>query len=628
MKKTTIKNTMVLNSSSRLLKQVFCFLFVISSVLSKAQPAQYLTWDGGTGTSKLYWSGKLGLLWKNPDVGDWLDSNLTAQGSKPFATAPINAIGPVTANVTSLVNRWVSTGINRGFLLHTGTTEYPFTFDGRTSATVANRPQLNIVTTTGTFNVPCIANSNWSPSVTDGWDSRPSFQVSKSNNFSIVQFDLKGVTGTVQRATLKLTCTDFTYTGFLYLFEADPPTFREGGGGQAPLMGIAQNYTFDKNLSTHPSVLYAHDFSNVKNTFGWGGSTTSVGSDTIYDPATQSTYFSGKINKGTHDGCSFKIPVMKGKADGIPEKVETELYGRVYVYLDTNWASTAGTASKFPGFSSQMGWWNPVGYWQSVTGNGGDYSDGKKYWNSVANRPEYHGCSQRGQMGVYYAGDGSPYDPFFVNTSYMYHIDQPTNYGESFLWSPVIFGRGKWYCVEQYIKLNSISSPYDSLGNGTANYDGIYKAWIDGVPAFEKRDFRWRCHPEMGVDAFWLAFYHGGVEVATQDMNFRMNHVVVAREYIGPMGTTVTGIDNNKTQRNSLAVYPNPANNFVIIETGEQNVTTGSLTVFNALGQEVYNQNNLLKNQTKIETSHFPAGVYFVKVISNNSTRTGRFVVE
>ena len=56
---------------------------------------------------------------------------------------------------------------------------------------------------------------------------------------------------------------------------------------------------------------------------------------------------------------------------------------------------------------------------------------------------------------------------------------------------------------------------------------------MDGVPVFERSNLRWRKHPEMGIQGFWLNWFHGGTEAAPRDMHFRMDAVVIARSYIG-----------------------------------------------------------------------------------------------
>ena len=99
----------------------------------------------------------------------------------------------------------------------------------------------------------------------------------------------------------------------------------------------------------------------------------------------------------------------------------------------------------------------------------------------------------------------------------------------------IIYEPERWYCIEQYVKMNTLSGPYDALGNGIGNADGILRGWIDGVMVFEKKDIIFRKHPAIRVDEVWLSHYHGGVIPAEAEHDFEMANLVVASAYIGPM---------------------------------------------------------------------------------------------
>ncbi|MBQ2488181.1 MAG: T9SS type A sorting domain-containing protein, partial [Bacteroidales bacterium] len=62
-------------------------------------------------------------------------------------------------------------------------------------------------------------------------------------------------------------------------------------------------------------------------------------------------------------------------------------------------------------------------------------------------------------------------------------------------------------------------------------------------------------------------------------------------------------------------LYPNPANDFINIES-EEPIT--SVTVYNALGQKVYVNNSVNMELFQVPTSSFVNGVYFIRV--NTST--------
>ena len=173
-----------------------------SSVSAQPKPLefrQFQTWDGGSGPNRAFWSRKLSLPWANPGRGDWLDAKQAPQGGVPFAAGQIN-LGALKLDVTSLVSRWVSSGLNRGFYLRSGE-NWAFTFAGRTHSVVSARPQLRVVSSSGTTVIECSCNAMWSPSTYKSNDSRDTFMVAKESWFAALQFDTSTITGPVQSAT-------------------------------------------------------------------------------------------------------------------------------------------------------------------------------------------------------------------------------------------------------------------------------------------------------------------------------------------------------------------------------------------------------------------------------------------
>jgi hypothetical protein len=136
--------------------------------------------------------------------------------------------------------------------------------------------------------------------------------------------------------------------------------------------------------------------------------------------------------------------------------------------------------------------------------------------------------------------DANPYRAWVCASTYGYHVLMQNFFGDSWRWgSPetgwVNFETERWYCIEQYVKVNSLSGPFDGLGNGTGNPDGIARGWVDGVLVFEKTDIVFRKHPAIRVDEVWLDHYHGGTIPPETHHGFEMANVVVANAYIGPM---------------------------------------------------------------------------------------------
>jgi hypothetical protein len=86
---------------------------------------------------------------------------------------------------------------------------------------------------------------------------------------------------------------------------------------------------------------------------------------------------------------------------------------------------------------------------------------------------------------------------------YVYHPDQPGDYGEDFEWSfggcPRFFKPGQWQCVETYVQMNT-----------PGKKDGIIRSWLDGDKALEVTNLRFRDIPDLKIDQFEFETFFGG----------------------------------------------------------------------------------------------------------------------
>lgn len=73
----------------------------------------------------------------------------------------------------------------------------------------------------------------------------------------------------------------------------------------------------------------------------------------------------------------------------------------------------------------------------------------------------------------------------------------------------------------------------------------------------------------------------------------------------------------------AVAMYPNPSISYVTVEL-EENINM--LTIVNMMGQVVYSE-NVNNNRTMINTSNLPAGLYLVRVATDNGVATKRLSI-
>ena len=80
------------------------------------------------------------------------------------------------------------------------------------------------------------------------------------------------------------------------------------------------------------------------------------------------------------------------------------------------------------------------------------------------------------------------------------------------------------------------------------------------------------------------------------------------------------------TQTEKISVYPNPANDKLVLNVGPQ-INESHISLFNALGE----RQNLITidrefKKVELDISHLSPGIYFLKSNSNYHTVTTRFL--
>ncbi|TWU36038.1 alpha-L-fucosidase [Novipirellula artificiosorum] len=197
-----------------------------------------------------------------------------------------------------------------------------------------------------------------------------------------------------------------------------------------------------------------------------------------------------EIRKGEHYGASGKL-LFKKHLGYEPE----ELYVRFYTCFAEDFVGRDGSEGyrgKNPGFDGTY----------DVEGWGGrPNSDGTKGW-SCRGACDADNDSQQIHLGFY---------SYEVKTG-------DYKYGTTLKFNKPI-KPGNWYCVEQYLKLNT-----------PGKADGIARAWIDGEPVFEKSDYLWRNTDKLKIESYWVDYYRGGKTPASHDHHVYLDNLAIATE--------------------------------------------------------------------------------------------------
>jgi hypothetical protein len=263
---------------------------------------------------------------------------------------------------------------------------------------------------------------------------------------------------------------------------------------------ITQSKRLEPRLTGRSEVLLFCDFEQDQWWPAWGAkkqpaNTALVDGDKAFGGKGRSLQVT--VPRGEHMGTAFSFK-FRQQVGAEPE----EIYFRYYLKLDPDWKH-ATSDGKLPGISGTYG----------KAGWGGRKVDGTDGW------------SARGLFKTKYGADESAIG------FYCYHADMRGKYGEHWEFKPRL-PHGRWYGVEQYCKLNTPGSE-----GKPGKKDGVLRGWIDGEPAFEKTDIRFRDVDTLKISEVWVNVYHGGATpVPKEDIHLYLDNMVIARKPIGPVG--------------------------------------------------------------------------------------------
>lgn len=488
-----------------------CSAAFLCSAVALAAPDDWAEGAPGheDGANHTYYNRGGQLPWRNRE-GDWRDAEGVRQGNKPFATAVIAVSKepqPVEWDVTGLVRDWASGRLrHKGVLLRNVKTAGNYRFHSREADETANRPKLNLVVNGKPRTFEAIADTYLVRSTYRAQGNSPHLSVDGVLP-ALVRFDLRGLqkADQIDKAVLRLVTFKQFSGGEVGVFACDQGEEVEP---MEPILGVAARYPGDRGIEKDPAVIFATGFESPE----WQKEWTQAGGkvDTIAThPEAKFEPLAGKacrahLAKGELTAMNMTYQFKK-KTGSEPE----EVYFRYYLRFGDDWQQTV-QGGKMPGVSGTYG----------KAGWGGRKVNGKDGW------------SARGSFGLTFP-EGNPLAGKQPLGWYCYHADMEGNYGSGWIWTRGYRGyldNNRWYCVEQYVKMNTLGKE-----GGPGARDGILRVWIDGRPAYEKTDIRFRDVDTLKIEQIWMNVYHGGTTPSPRDQHLYVDNVVVARKYIGPM---------------------------------------------------------------------------------------------
>jgi hypothetical protein len=470
-------------------------------------------WEGPTGATRDFWNKHLALRWENAR-GDWSDRDGVPQGSSPYASATMPSAGAVDLDVTALVRAWLS-GIDTGALLRASGGQV--NLHARGSATP---PTLSVTTDLGAYACPCTADTYLHATDETSRGEESVLKVDPAYFNGALQFDLSAIRGSVASATMTLTVDELFGSTTVEVMRLRPPVIWTGDA-VTPELGLAHDVIRDAGLEEQPGVFYRQRFADDS----WRSELFHYGPPQVYpqplnppftisdpsygaDPSLDIEYLRETYQLGQIRALNCEWRFVDGG-----EVEPDEAYARYYVMLEDDWESTVDI-TKAPGFHN----------WTTVDFDSGERSTGANGW------------SARAHIGVK-PTDANPYADLFFAGNYVYHLDQSGGFGDTayvadatgrfFRWGNFCFEKMRWYCVEQRVRMNTVSG-------GSANHDGALEQWVNGVKVFSRTDMRWRTTTALKIQMWYLIWYAGGTTPVNATMHFRIADLVIADRYIGP----------------------------------------------------------------------------------------------
>lgn len=244
-----------------------------------------------------------------------------------------------------------------------------------------------------------------------------------------------------------------------------------------------------------------------------------------------------------------------------------EAWLRYYVFIDATYAPTlADKKQVYEGGNAvwiDMGgkWLIGFSHWSSYGGNN-NYGGGGQGWSlrpefsdnmtdMDPKSPQYRSYGM-GLSWVDYTNNGwnastNPYGQPVTHSNYPglpRSRQEPGQRGG--LMSRLYPGR--WYCIEEHIKLNAANAPSGAGDGRNWAADGEVEWYLDGRLAFRETGRVFRSLPanpgngtrrepfrEIGIADIWMNFYHGGVTQNSYARTFFVAGLVVAEQRVGPM---------------------------------------------------------------------------------------------
>ena len=466
--------------------------------------------DSAAGMTCHYLASLPGMAWTQAG-GDWVDVEGTLHGPRPFAQLALRrgrGAQRLEWDITTLARRtwtpgsvWPGALVLRGLPAGPGGTALLYS---REYAEAARRPALELQYNGAQLRVLApVADTHLSCPNHRSAGADTTMKLERAGT-AVLAFELPAdwARQLPQRVRLVMWSDKQYASGIdIGVFAAHLPE----PATEPPQAGLAASYPADRGLESAAGVLLVERFEQAAREIGW------IDRDD-HDRVARTDERSGQHGFSPLQGNALEVTIPQRGNRGMDSRIllgrlllqePEELYFRYYLRLADNWDPVVD-GGKLPGMAGTYG----------RAGWGGRRADGTNGW------------SARGSFARVAPESSALHDGRAIG-SYVYHAGMLSRYGDGWGWNLRAAGwlqKGRWYSVEQQVKLNT-----------PGHDDGVLRAWIDGRIAFENTRVRFRETPALRIETVWFNIYHGGAKPAHKDLTVFIDNLVVARQYIGPM---------------------------------------------------------------------------------------------
>lgn len=270
-------------------------------------------------------------------------------------------------------------------------------------------------------------------------------------------------------------------------------------------VGIAAKFNADRDIASHPSVIFADNFETGGLENRWDEINNKKGSPLSWENRSNDKAPVGKRS------LRVTADLSQNQGGGLTQWFESSdiLFIRFYTKFDANCNYVHHFCTLRANRSLQGG-----DRWSGFGGAGAIPDGARRFSTAIEPWGNWGKFNPPGQWNFY---------------SYWHEMKPSPDkkyWGNSFLPdSQPNIQRDRWYCVEFMLKHNTPKQP-----------DGEQAYWIDGKLSGHWKGINWRTDPKLQANAFTLESYVTDRWTKQQINIVYFDNVVIAKEYIGPAG--------------------------------------------------------------------------------------------